>query len=489
MTPLSRLLERNITKTGNVSLPASTAIIDKMDSIVDGMERFAHRSWEDAARRSGVLSIDNDDVEFGRLSPTSRYRNAPEIDLSMPVPCEVDMARMYLLEGRTTTTDGDSLTADDRCSDESPPPLVKSSSAPDDVCSLRDVITRDILVEYAKVFHDDEFDLATHPIVLRNLWPAESFHDFADVVDVKSGSGNNDDRDRFRRRGHRRLTPNAILNDPQLSNLTLPSYFSDAANKTGYAALVPDAADGAPTTLSQFLRKILSGDSPNAKIGTQVIIDEHPELRDEIMPPSLAKELFGWNTYLEDAKLWLKYRLSAGGIGTWMGKLVPPMTTFPVFIAGNRHRSAGIDETRHPRTDLHAEPIGNIASQLHGTRRWTLVPTMWSGLLRPTISRHRGYFYSNMDPLIELRQRLNRIPLVYECVTRRGDSVWIPPWMWHRVDYDDDGDGEISASEDRLSIGASIFHFYPTLYITNFPLFSFLIVPNLIREILGFNVE
>ena len=61
--------------------------------------------------------------------------------------------------------------------------------------------------------------------------------------------------------------------------------------------------------------------------------------------------------------------------------------------------------------------------------------------------------------------------------------------MWHRVDYDGRGDFEIAAPDDNISIGASIFHFYPMLYITTSPLFGFLVVPNMIREILGFNTE
>mmetsp|Transcript_27412 Transcript_27412/g.58904 ORF Transcript_27412/g.58904 Transcript_27412/m.58904 type:complete len:109 (-) Transcript_27412:44-370(-) len=108
-----------------------------------------------------------------------------------------------------------------------------------------------------------------------------------------------------------------------------------------------------------------------------------------------------------------------------------------------------------------------------------------------------------MDPLRELPERLERIRDVYEFTTRRGDVIWIPPWMWHRVDYDGGGNGKIeyklatttkstkttTTSYEELSIGASIFHFYPMQYLTNFPLFSFLIVPNLIQEVLGFNTE
>eukprot|EP00956_Cyclotella_meneghiniana_P042786 scaffold249318_cov54-Cyclotella_meneghiniana.AAC.1 len=85
----------------------------------------------------------------------------------------------------------------------------------------------------------------------------------------------------------------------------------------------------------------------------------------------------------------------------------------------------------HSRTDLHTEPIGNIAVQLHGTREWTLVPTKWSGLLRPTVSKH------GRDPLTELPIRLKEIPLVWKCVTNQGDALWVPPWMWHRVDYNE----------------------------------------------------
>jgi hypothetical protein len=437
MTPLNRLFE------GDIMQPRSSSFLVSVDSIIDGMERFAHRVWEDAARQSGVLLRDGGGVDYGRSSPTPRHRTAPEIDLNMLVPCKVDMARKYLLGGRMTTTNDDggndgepSATADRRV--DEPPSLLavaggNTSSASEIFCRLRNVITRKLLVDYSKAFLDDEFDLATHPIILRNLWPAESFRVSADVSDKKrSSSNNNGDCKSIGPRINRRLTPNAILNDPQLSNLLLPNYFSDAANKAGYAALVPDVADGTPMTLSEFLRIILSGDAPNAKIGTQVIIDEYPELRDEIIPPSLAKELFGWNTHLEDVKMRIGERWLPEELGAWLGKLVPPMTTFPVFIAGNRHSGAagaGIDGARHPRTDLHAEPIGNIASQLHGARRWTLVPTMWSGLLRPTVSRHRGYFYSNMDPLIELPERLKNIPLVYVCVTRRGDTMWIPPWV------------------------------------------------------------
>ena len=66
--------------------------------------------------------------------------------------------------------------------------------------------------------------------------------------------------------------------------------------------------------------------------------------------------------------------------------------------------------------------------------------------------------------------------------------------MWHRVDYDDDDENceeeELAtSSNNKISIGASIFHFFPRLYITNYPLFGILIVPNLLKEMLGYNVQ
>ncbi|KAL7546321.1 hypothetical protein ACHAWF_009652 [Thalassiosira exigua] len=513
------------------------AVVERSNALLDAMERISHSMWEDVASISGAWDGEREEGEredgdrtTADRAPSFESRRAlrrgpPEVDLELAVPCDESAARRSLLEG-----DG----GDDRRDGSSD----GGSSGDDGPCKLRDVITRDLLAEYARTFHDPAFDLATHPIVLRNAWSPASFADG---------------------RSRRRLTPTGILTDPELSNLVLPNYFSDAT-KAGYDALVPDEDR---ITLSEFLRGILSGETPAAKIGTQVVIEELPELRDEIVPEELARDLFGWTTTMDDWKERAKDRATklatkalgderGEKVGRWIGRWtrkLPSMSTYPVFVAGNAKGEAD-SEGGHPRTDLHAEPIervdpplpfsddfldaskkhedtGNVASQLHGARRWTFVPTEWTGLLRPTISRRRGYFYSNMDPLSELPRRLESLPVVYECVTRRGDAVWgesasrsfagariarracvrlmsldardvsVPPWVWHRVDYDTSGQPEESLMDGRegdedassLSIGASVFHFYPDLYATNFPLFGLLIVPNLIMEALGFNVE
>jgi len=411
MAPLTRLHE----KQQSLLHPLEWTL-ETMGIIADSMEEFSHKVWENLEREADVW----DDTVV------SSFTQVPEIDLNASAPCDYDIRKRYLLE-------------------------LLPEKLPEDHkwCKLRDVITRDVLIEYASAQFDTNFNLATHPIILRNVWSQESFED-----------------------GSRRLTIAGLLNDPALSNILLPNYFLDAA-KTGYDALVPDSN---PITLSQFLRNIKSGKAPRSKIGTQVIIEKFPELRAEIFNVSMAKELFSWS---ENPKEILEGWFGNNRWFSWL----PPMSYYPVFIADNKPI---LEQSSYPRTDLHAEPIGNIAVQLHGERRWTLVATKWSKLLKPTVSKHgRAYVFSNIDPQHDLPKRLKSLPLVYECVTKRGDALWVPPWMWHRVDYVGATDFE---GDDTLSLGASIFHFFPKLFASN-PLFALLIVPNLIWELLGINTE
>ena len=354
------------------------------------------------------------------------FASPPELDLNMIVPCHYLTAEiLHRLSKSNTNRVG---------------------------CILRDLVTRELLVEYAKHL-TDEFDMATHPILLRNIWPQESFA-------VES---------------NRRLTVEGLLKDPELSTLDLPNHFPDAS-QTGYSALVPD--NSMNVTLSRFVSDVLSGSAPNAKIGTQLVVEAVPELTEEIVPRGLARELFGWNPWLKN---WLKGHVGER-IQGWIDRF-PSASCYPVFVARQHSPSSN----KYPRTDLHAEPIGNIAIQLEGSRRWTLVSAEWSTLLRPTVSKHgRGYIYANLDPKSELPERLRQLPKVYECVTNQGDAIWIPPWHWHKIDYNVGTSNE--SNETQLSIGASVFHFYPRMYF-NMPLFAYLIVPNLIWEALGINVE
>lgn len=248
-------------------------IVHVIDSIIDGLELFSHKAWEEAARQSGMLTKEVDGPGSSAHTFNARHNNVPEIDLNLLVPCKIELATKQLL-GIKTKCDLHEIKGDnhvfqeclrEECSSNS---NSNSNSKNEDICRLRDVITRNLLVDYAKLLYDDTFDLETHPIILRNLWPPESFEETASVVD------NDDISCCLSRSGHmhRKLTPDAILHDPQLSNLLLPNYFSDAANKTGYAALVPDVSTS-QFTLSQFIEGLLSGDFPNSKIGTQLIIE------------------------------------------------------------------------------------------------------------------------------------------------------------------------------------------------------------------------
>ena len=323
--PLLRLDDR--LKSRGIDVPAITQILNVYNALADIMEQCSHDVWEDTAKHTSVLKSDS--------SLKSFFQQPPEIDLGMRVPCDVENVKVHLFQH-----DKD------------------SNRHNNNACTLRDVVTLELLMEYASRHFGADFNLASHPLILRNLWPNESFDP------NKNG---------------RRLTPSGILNDPQLSNFILPNYFSDAT-KTGYSSLVPDSE---AISLSQFLNNILEAEAtPYAKIGTQSIIEEFPSLREEIIPPAIAKELFGWDPWLD------KLREKALEYVTpplkRLVQMFPPTTYYPIFIAGMAKSNADI----HSRTDLHTEPIGNIAVQLHGNREWILVPAKWSGLLRPTVSKH-----------------------------------------------------------------------------------------------------
>ena len=104
--------------------------------------------------------------------------------------------------------------------------------------------------------------------------------------------------------------------------------------------------------------------------------------------------------------------------------------------------------------------------------------------LKPSVLRHhRAFYYSNLDPLDP--GSLTSVPH-YNVITKAGDALWLPPWMWHRVDYIDTGD---NATAKEPALAASLFHFRPSEFGLNNPLFAILMVPNLIKELLGKNTE
>ena len=76
MTPLLRL------ESNGAMLPCRkrcsgllSSIVHRTDAIIDGMERFSHNVWEDAAIQSGVLRREKDDDD-----DNGPHHNVPEID-------------------------------------------------------------------------------------------------------------------------------------------------------------------------------------------------------------------------------------------------------------------------------------------------------------------------------------------------------------------------------------------------------------------------
>ena len=97
--------------------------------------------------------------------------------------------------------------------------------------------------------------------------------------------------------------------------------------------------------------------------------------------------------------------------------------------------------------------------------------------LRPRVAEDgRAYYFSSLDPFDT--HALKRVPK-YEVITEPGDALWVPPWFWHRVDYDEPG----------VSLAASLFHFRPWEFVKNNTLYSILIVPNLVKELFGFKMQ
>lgn len=276
----------------------------------------------------------------------------------------------------------------------------------------------------------------------------------------------------------RQLSPQGLLQ----MNLTIP-YYLDARI---YGALRPDAE--AP--VQQIVQGMLDG-QPH-KIGSQLIVQHNPHLMAEVAPLSLVTTLFG-DYFTIDRLL---------GHGRTLG-IFPGITTVPLFVANgnatkntttldssdndddnendqdtcssnNDNKTASFRNQTTPSTGLHCEPIANVAVQLHGFRKWTLVDPQHSWQLRPAISRDGRSFYPSWVTKLDHAPR-------YEVISYPGDAVFVPTWTWHRVDY-------LKECSD-LSIGASLFHFRAGDYLRRNPLFAILLVPALVRELAGMSSQ
>jgi hypothetical protein len=214
--------------------------------------------------------------------------------------------------------------------------------------------------------------------------------------------------------------------------------------------------------VKDIVEKIILG-GPE-KIGTQMIIKAFPEIIQRFV----------------DGNGWLENVFGKERVSQWRD--ISPLMTYPVFISRGRSTTTSSSSTstdssslstKTTRTDLHCEPISNVVLQTVGKKKWTLVETKYSHLIRPTISPDgRAYFFSSLDPFDS--HALDHIPH-YEIITEEGDLLSVPTWTWHRVDY----------LSDITAVSISIFQFIPSDFVIRNPLFAFTLVPNLIKEAVG----
>ncbi|CAB9524004.1 expressed unknown protein [Seminavis robusta] len=275
------------------------------------------------------------------------------------------------------------------------------------------------------------------PLLLRHLWTEEQlFHD-----------------------ENRRLSQRGLLRE----NLTIP-YFIDSRND---AALAPNGK----ARIKDIVANISHHGAPH-KIGSQLLVAEYPEIIQEVAPTQLVTTLFG-DRFQPD-----HVRQGAFGI-----PFLPSITTVPIFVAAvNNHKT-----TKQAFTTLHCEPVGSVAVQLEGAKQWTLVSPEYSFLLHPFIGPDgRSYFVSGYAS----PQELEHVPR-YQVTTYAGDALWVPTWTWHRVDYTSTSSAtsESDAGGQQVAIAASLFHLRPPDFVAHNPLFAFLMVPSLIKEILKINSQ
>jgi hypothetical protein len=345
------------------------------------------------------------------------------------------------------------------------------------------------------------------PLFLPNIWNHANANQGggSESEATATGNTNTNTREIMTRSAVVPLSIEDLASDP-LGDLLIP-YFTDASKRH---ALKPDAM--AP--LRDIVHNITttadtqssSGNGGPQKIGTQMIVERYPHLILKVAPTEIVTALFGDRFQPHH----LQSSLLTG----------PARTVVPIFLA--RGRNSPFPDTSEPdnngsdnngsdntepdaadntepditepdtlsiRTDLHCEPIGNVAVQLHGRKLWTLVDPEHFRRMRPSVSKHgRAFFYSGLDldaaggtgggmrdnhthPFQQLQ-----IPY-YQVITHEGDALWVPPWTWHRVDY--------LPGPGSVSLAASLFHVRPWEFMRNQPLFALLILPNLIKEFLG----
>jgi hypothetical protein len=162
-----------------------------------------------------------------------------------------------------------------------------------------------------------------------------------------------------------------------------------------------------------------------------------------------------------------------GGKGYFSRDQLGLFLTLPLFIAKGREEETPMHV---PRTDFHCEPISNAVVQIQGKKTWLLALPGQSRRLRPQASPDgRAYFYSTLSPDSPLFDKVDRC----YAETRPGDVLWVPAWTWHRVDYE----------QGVLALSVSLFHVRKWEMVANHPLYALLVIPNLIKELVGWKTQ
>lgn len=112
----------------------------------------------------------------------------------------------------------------------------------------------------------------------------------------------------------------------------------------------------------------------------------------------------------------------AGALGAFMNK-IRVGKNFGAFIGA-----------KGTQTRLHAAPPDNLFVQVHGVKRWVLIPSRFDPVLRPVMARST-YYWSEFDPDHPDYDAYPAARYVdtYEVSLEPGDVLYNPPSFWHQV--------------------------------------------------------
>lgn len=147
------------------------------------------------------------------------------------------------------------------------------------------------------------------------------------------------------------------------------------------------------SSLREIIRDMAQGGKSYARVSP--LLHRHPELLKDLDIPSLLRLLN------------LKKEL--------------PHTHYHFFLGPGR---------AHSKT--HAEPTHNFFAQIHGQKRWLILPPKYSGIMRPRVER-APYFMSDIALKFEAQDPVvNSVAL--EAVLNPGDILFNPAFNWHYVE-------------------------------------------------------